>query len=455
MESLLSTILALFIAILLVDLLLPTFNATLGTELVMSFSEFHFWSRIVIVVLCVGFVSGIYPALILSSFQPTKVLKGIFRTGSKGAGFRKTMIIIQYTITIFLVVITFFMIKQLNYISNADTGMSRENIISIPFKKGMEANYSNLKNELKKIPNVKYVTGIIDRPFQLGSVTSGISWNGKDTTQSYRFTHTSTDELFTDVMEIKLVEGRYFSSEYSSDTSCIVINETAAKIIDKSPILGEVITIWGFKVKVIGVMKDFQHVQSRGKIEPLFIYYADRGFSYLLVKAQNSFDLRTMEKIKKVYSEIYPEYPFESTSLDDDYHNMYAMDNQLKSILSQFTILAILISCIGLLSLAAYIAEQQRKSLVLHKIHGASIVKILVIQLSSFTKWVLISGIIAIPLSYIALRGMYSNYAYHTELSWWVFVGALGCALVIAVITVLYQALKTARVNPVEILRYE
>ncbi|RPH31657.1 MAG: FtsX-like permease family protein [Bacteroidales bacterium] len=162
-----------------------------------------------------------------------------------------------------------------------------------------------------------------------------------------------------------------------------------------------------------------------------------------------------MNQIKKTFADFYPEYPFESTLLEDDYYKLFKTDQNLKSIIGKFTILAIFISCIGLLSLAAFIAEQQRKSLVLRKIHGASMVKILVIQLSSFTKWVIISGFIAIPLSYLAIRALLSNYANHTELSWWIFAGALGIALVVAVITVLYQAIKTARLNPVDTLRCE
>jgi len=455
MESFLSTLLSLFIAILFVDFALPIFNATLGTELVLSFTDIHFWSKILIVVLVVGILSGIYPALVLSSFQPAKVLKGVLRSGVKGAGFRKTMVIIQYTITIFLVVVTFFMFKQLNFINNVDTGMSRKNAIYIPFRKDMEPNYKSFKDEIKKISNIKFITGSRNLPFQIGSSTSNINWDGKDTTQSYLFSNTVTDEFFTDAMEIKITDGRFFSSAYPTDTSSVVINETAAKIIDKKPIVGEVLTIWGYKMKVVGIVKDFHFVHFFQKIDPLFLLYDTKGINFVILKAQNSFDPQTISQIKKVYTEFYPEYPFEFTSIDDEYRNMFAIEKQLKSILGQFTVLAILISCIGLLSLAAYIAEQQRKSLVLRKIHGASMIKILVMLLSDFTKWVIISGLIAIPLSYLTISSIFKNYAFHTEYSWWLFVGSLLAALIIAVLTVLYQAFKTARVNPVDALRYE
>ncbi|RPH26910.1 MAG: ABC transporter permease [Bacteroidales bacterium] len=164
-----------------------------------------------------------------------------------------------------------------------------------------------------------------------------------------------------------------------------------------------------------------------------------------------------MNQIKKTFADFYPEYPFESTLLEDDYYKLFKTDQDMKSIIGKFTILAIIISCIGLLSLAAFIAEQQRKSLVLRKIHGASMLRILIIQLSSFTKWVLISGIISIPLSYFAIKSLLksSKYVYHTELSWWIFAGALSFALIIAIITVLYQAFKTARLNPIDSLRCE
>jgi putative ABC transport system permease protein len=455
MESFLSTLLSLFIAILLVDLALPLFNTTVQTELTLNFYDLQFWLRIFGVVVVVGLLSGIYPALVLSSFQPAKVLKGILRSGARGAGFRKTMVIIQYTITIFLVVVTFFMFKQLSYINNTYTGMSRKNVIYIPFRKDMDSNYKNFRDELKRIPKIKYVTGSKDLPFQVGSSTSSVNWSGKDTTQSYLFSNTVTDEYFTDAMEIKMAEGRFFSSAYPSDTMSVVINETAAKIIDKKQILGEVLTIWGYKLKVIGVTKDFHMNHFFMKVQPLFLLYETRGLSFIILKAESTFDAQTTGQIKKVFADFYPEYPFESTLLDDEYHNMFSIEKNLKSILSQFTILAIFISCVGLLSLAAYIAEQQRKSLVLRKIHGASMVKILSILLGNFTKWVLISGIIAIPLSYLTISSIFKNYAYHTEYSWWLFLGALFAALIIAVLTVLYQALKTARINPVDALRYE
>ena len=455
MESFLNTLVSLFIAILLVDFVLPTFNQTLGTELRINFSDFFFWSKVFLVVIVVGFVSGIYPALVLSSFQPANVLKGIFHSGTKKAGFRKAMVIIQYTLTIHLVVITFFLVHHLNYIMNMDTGMSRKNVIYFPFKKEMGSNYRSFKNELLKIPGVKYVSGTRNLPFLIYNSTSNINWKGKDTTQSYLFSNTGTDESLADLMEIKMIEGRYYSSQFSTDTSCVVLNETAAKIINKNPILGEVINIWGEDLKVIGVIKDFNFTHLADKIQPLFLYYSLKRYDLVLIKARQSFDKNTMDQIKKVFSDFYPEQPFESTSLEDEFQRSFPIEKQIKTIIGQFTILAILISCVGLLSLAAYIAEQQRKSLVLRKIHGASLMQILIILIGSFTKWVLYSGLIAIPLSYLVLKGIFSNYYYHAKFSWWIFAGALFASLMIAILTVLYQALKTSRINPAETLRYE
>ncbi|RPH26913.1 MAG: ABC transporter permease, partial [Bacteroidales bacterium] len=308
METFLSTLLSLFIAILLVDIALPSFNESLNADLKLCLTDFLFWYKIIILVIVVGFVSGIYPALVLSSFQPAKVLKGILRSGSQGAVFRKTMVIFQYTLTIFLIILTFYLFKQLNFISNVDTGMSRKNVISIPFRKDMESNYINFKNELRKIPAIKYVTGSQHMPFNISSSTDGFSWSGKDTTQVYRFSITSSDESLADVMEIKMAEGRFYSLEYPSDTSSIVINETAAKVIDKKPILGELVTSGGHNFKIIGVMKDFYFKHFTQKMEPLFIKYKKNGFNFMLIKAQNSFDLQTMNQIKKTFADFYPEY---------------------------------------------------------------------------------------------------------------------------------------------------
>lgn len=457
MESFFSTILSLFIAILLVDLALPSFNQVLGSEVQLTFTNFTIWSKILLIVLTVGIASGIYPALVLSSFQPAKVLKGVLRSGSKGAGFRKTMVIVQYTMTIFLAVVTFYMVKQLNFVNEANTGMSRKNVLVLQFCKEMEANYKSFKDETMKIPNIKYTLGVRNVPTAISRTVNNVSWSGKDTSQSYLFANTTTDEYFTDAMEIKMIEGRYFSSQFSSDTACAVINEKAVRAIDKNPILGEVISIGGKKLKIIGVLKDFQHQHFSFGIRPMVITFNPNAktFNQILIKSETGFDSQTLKQLKRVFTDFYPNILFESSYLDSDFRQMFQIETQLKSILGQFTILAIFISCIGLLSLAAFIAEQQRKSLVIRKIHGASIVKIIIILLGNFTKWVIISGFIAVPLSYITIKGLFSKYALHTEYSWWIFAGAVGAALMIAVLTVLYQALKTARVNPVEALRYE
>jgi ABC-type antimicrobial peptide transport system permease subunit len=455
MESFLSTLISLAIAILLVDLALPSFNRILETELSIIKTNIEFWWKILLVVLSVGFFAGIYPALVLSSFQPAKVLKGILRSGAKGAGFRKTMVIIQYTVTILLVVITFFMFRHLSFVINAKTGMSRENVIYMTYIDAMNKNYLSFKDELTKLPGVRFVTGSYHLPFRIGNSTSNVDWQGKDTLQAYLFTNTRADEHLVDAMGISLTEGRFFSSKFVSDTASVVINETAAKIIGKQPIVGENINIWGDNMQVIGVMKDFNFEHFANKIQPLFILYEKERFNFVLLKLDDIKDGKTIEQIKSVFANFYPDSPFEMTYLQEEYQRMFSIESQLRKILGQFTILAIIISSVGLLSLAAFIAEQQRKSLVLRKIHGATLSQILAILLGSYTKWVFISGFIAIPLSYIALKGMFNNYTYHAEFSWWIFASAFISALVIAVLTVLYQALKTALADPVDTLRYE
>lgn len=454
-ESFLTVLISLALSILIVDLVLPAFNTLLEVNLALNFLDFTFWWKILFVVLIVGVFSSIYPAFVLSSFQPAKVLKGALRSGAKSAGFRKVMVVIQFSLTIFLVVLTFFMFGQLNYINTRETGIVREDVTVLPFRYEMLKNYDSFIGELRRVPGVKYATGTGDLPIRMSSSTSNVTWSGIDTTQAYLFTFLYSDEYMTDAMGIEMVEGRFYSSQFPFDTACIVINETAARIIDKSPIVGEVITVWSRPRKIIGVMKDFNFNHFSGKIEPLFVWYSKSSINVILVKTDSEPYAEIRESIKKTFYEFYPEFPFESTLLEDNYQKMFAMEKGMSTIFTYFSILAIVISCMGLLSLAAYIAEQQRKSLVLRKIHGASAQRVLFILLSDFTKWVIVSGIIAIPVSYVVLMQMFKNYAYHAGFSWWVFAGALGFALLIAAVTVMYQALKSARVNPAEILRYE
>ena len=454
-ESFVTTLISLALAILIVDLVLPSFNTLLEVDLSLNILDFSFWWKILLVVLVVGVFSSIYPAFVLSSFQPASVLKGSLRSGAKSAGFRKTMVVIQFTLTIFLVVLTFFMFGQLNYINTRDTGMVRENVTTLPFRHEMLRNYESFISEVRRIPGVKYATGVGDLPTRLGSSTSNVTWSGIDTTQAYLFTFMYSDEYMTDITGIEMVEGRFYSSQFPSDTACIVINEKAAKIIDRSPIVGEVITVWSRPRKIIGVMKDFNFNHFSGKIEPLFIWFSKSSINAILIKTDPEPYGDIRESIKKTFYDFYPEYPFESTLLEDQYQKMFSMEKGMSTIFTYFSVLAIIISSMGLLSLAAYIAEQQRKSLVLRKIHGASAERILLILLSDFTKWVIVSGFIAIPLSYLVLMQMFKTYTYHADFSWWICASALGFALLIAAITVLYQAIKSARVNPAEILRYE
>jgi ABC-type antimicrobial peptide transport system permease subunit len=454
-ESFLTTLISLALAILIVDLVLPSFNTLLEVELSLNFLDFSFWWKILLVVLVVGVFSSIYPAFVLSSFQPAAVLKGTLRSGVRSAGFRKTMVVVQFTLTIFLVVLTFFMFEQLHYINTRDTGMVRENVTTLPFRYEMLKNYDSFINEVRRIPGVKFATGTGDLPTRLSSSTSNVTWSGIDTTQAFLFTFMYSDENMTDIMGIEMADGRFYSSQFPSDSACIVINEKAAKIIDKSPIVGEVITVWNRPRKIIGVMKDFNFNHFSGRIEPLFVWYSKSSINVILLKTDPEPYGDIRESIKKTFYEFYPEYPFESTLLEDQYQKMFSMEKGMSTIFTNFSILAIIISSMGLLSLAAYIAEQQRKSLVLRKIHGASVERILLILLSDSTKWVIVSGFIAIPLSYLVLKQMFKSYAYHANFSWWVFAGALGSALLIAAATVMYQAVKSARVNPAEILRYE
>ena len=454
-ESFLTTLASLAVAILIVDFVLPVFNQIIGMELQLSFNDFNLWIKILVVVLAVGFVSGIYPAFVLSSFQPASVLKGNMRSGAKNAGFRKAMVIIQFTLTIFMVVVTFYMFRQLKFISTKDIGMSRKNVFSIPFRNEMQSNYKSFISELRNVPGVSYATSVSDFPFRIGSSTSSIRWSGIDTTQSYLFTFTSSDEYLIETMGMEMAEGRFYSSQFPADTGCIVLNEEAAKIIGLSPIIGETITVWGQPKQVIGIIKNFNMSHISDKINPLFVWYGHDRARMVIVKSDSPFSETTMNGVSDVFEKFYPEYPFESTNFDDVYNRMYSAEKQTQTLFAYFAVLAIIISCIGLLSLAAFIAEQQRKSLVLRKIHGATVRQVLLILLGNFTKWVFISGLIALPLSYIFLRKLFADYVYHATFSWWIFAGALLASLFVAAVTVLYQAIKSSRVNPAEILRYE
>ncbi|MEI7983836.1 MAG: FtsX-like permease family protein, partial [Bacteroidota bacterium] len=455
-ESVIISFIAFGISILLTDLFLPTFNLLSNKSLSISDWSFPFTSGLVLLTLFTGLLSGSYPAFYLSHFRPTDVLKGNLSKGARSATFRKTMVVLQFTLTIVLIINTSFLFKQFLYIQNKELGMDRENELFLTIEPQMNAKYEILRAKLKAIPEVVNVTACSEPPVRMGNSTGDIRWEGIDTVKGVLFTSMIADENLVETFKLKIVEGRNFNKRFPSDTANFLINETAARIIGKKPVTGTNFSVWGIRGKIIGVIKDFHYQHMEANIDPLFIMTAYPQYSNFVVIRLNSKNMdQAVKKVQEAVRQVYPEYPFEKGWISDIFDNMYQSEKQIRDILKYFTLLALFISCLGLLALSAYIAEQQSKEMIIRKIHGATFSQIVTMMIWEFGKYVLISAFIAVPVAWYAVDTMFRTYAYHTPVTPWVFMAACFGAILIAVVTVFYQAVKTASRNPVDYLKYE
>jgi ABC-type antimicrobial peptide transport system permease subunit len=454
-ESFLFSFFGLIIAIILTLIFLPVFNQLSDKQLVFNFTKSALLIWLIGITLVVSLISGFYPALYLSHFEPIQVLKGNLKTGAKNVIFRKIMVIFQFTLSILLLIFTIYFYKQLNFIQNKKMGFEKENIAYINLDKELLKNYDVLKRELSQIPEIKSITGCSQLPVQIGNSTSSITWPGRDTTMEVLFPFTSVDLNFFETFNMQLVEGRGFSKDFVTDSSNYIINEVAAKMIGKKPIIGEEISLWGQKGVILGVVKNFNFQHLSQPEEPLILFHSIKELQSVVFRFETKNLQETIVRIEKVWKQVNPDFPFEISFLDETFDKMYRMENRIGEIMKYFTIIGVFIACLGLLSLASFMAEQQCKAMIIRKVHGASMIQIFLLMSKEFTRWIIISAIIAFPIAYFGLNEMFKQYAFHTEISFWIFIAAAFGTLLLALSTVSYQSIKTARLNPAEILKYE
>jgi putative ABC transport system permease protein len=285
--------------------------------------------------------------------------------------------------------------------------------------------------------------------------TSGVDWEGKNEKDEILIHFLFSDRDLANTFKMKMVEGRFYSKDFGSDTSSIVINEEAAKIIGMKDPVGKTLTMWGDKLTIIGVVKNFNFKPLDTKIEPLVIRYSDNLLHSMFIRVKPGDLTGTIDYIKDVYKTFSPSAPFDYHFLDEDFDNLYRSETRMQTIFSYFAILAIIISCLGLFGLASYIAERRKKEIGIRKVLGANVFNLSYLLSLQFTKWVFISNLIAWPVAYFLMNRWLQDFAYRVDISFWLFPLAGLLVLVVALLTVLYQAIKAALVNPVKSLKYE
>jgi len=461
-ESMIYALLSLAVALVLVRLFLPWFNTLSGKTL-----SLNLWANrgILLGVLGVtavtGVLAGSYPAVFLSSFHPVRVLKGSLKAGAGGAVFRRVLVVVQFSLSVFLIIGTAVVYKQMVYMKSKALGYDKEQVLYISLRGMTSRSYGALKGELKKDPRILAVASSSHLPCSIGSNSSGVKWEGKDPEKVVLVSLCAVDYDFLDVMKIELVEGRNFSRDFKTDaTGAFLVNEEVRKLMNKKAVAGEPFSFVGRQGSVVGVMKDFHFEEMQSRIEPLAVFIDNTDGNpqwggFVLIRIAPGDVPAAVEAIRKAWNAVNPLYPFDVRFLNDRVDEMYRTEERAGGLLRTFAVLAVLIACLGLFGLASFTAEQRTREIGIRKVLGASVPRITVMLCREFFVLVLLANLLAWPAAYWVMGNWLKGYAYRTSLDLTVFVLALGSALAVAVLTVSFQAVRAAVASPSDSLKYE
>jgi putative ABC transport system permease protein len=453
-ESVFVTLIALALALLLIQILLPGFNNLIGKQLIFNyFDNFKTIPLMVIFGIGIGIIAGSYPAFFLASFNPVKVIKGIHKSEGGSARLRSGLVIFQLIVSIVLFSGSFFISKQLNFIQNKELGFNKENLLIINKANYLGNQLTSFKNELLAQPNILNITNSSSIPGRFNSSNSYFHHSVDDTRGINTFW---SDCDFTKTYQIELTEGRFFEEGNQFNDKSVVLNETAIKQLNIEDPIGKQIYS-GTKsednsLTIVGVMKDFHSLSLHEKMSPFVLIYGSG--EYLSVRISGDIQ-QNLKIIEQTWGKFSNGQILDYVFFEEDFGRLYKAEVRTRKIVSIFSALAILIACLGLLALAAFVAEQRTKEIGVRKVNGARIGEILFSLNRNFMKWVGIAFIIAVPAAWYLLNNWLGNFAYKTNLSWWVFALAGMAALVVTIITVSWISWKAATRNPVEALRYE
>lgn len=454
-ESLLIVFVAHAIAMIFVELLLPGFNTLTGKQLDVDYQSAGLYIGLITVVLFCGLLAGSYPALYLSSLNPLKTMKGSNDKNPGNAKFRRVLVIFQFSLAVLLIICTLIVGNQLNYLQNKNLGYNKDNIGYFMFDTNpRDPQLETFKKELSNNPEIVSITRARYNPVNVEGTWSGLNWTGKKEGDDVLFYGLGADEDYAKTFQLDLKEGRFFSPEYSTDNSAVVINEQAAKIMGFKNPIGEILSSGdGSKFTIIGVVKDFHFRSLHAKIEPLIMNLEPCNTFYIRMKPDKI--MSTIESIKRTYKSFNNPNPLYFHFLDQDFDNLYQTEKRMGKIFGYFTFLAIVISCLGLIGLSSFMTVSRTKEIGIRKVNGAKSTQIFTLLSREYVRWIMISIIIACPIAWYAMHKWLQNFAYRINIGWWVFILAGATAMVIALLTVGFQSYKAAGKNPVEALRYE
>jgi putative ABC transport system permease protein len=459
LESILYATVACILSIGLVQLLMPAYSNLLGYQLPSFWGNPIVYIFLVAVILIVGLLAGSYPALLLSSFSPIESLKGKLKVGKSGSFFRKALVVFQFGISVLLIISVVIIMSQMNYMRNTDLGFNKEQTMIVRFDNlAISRKKSQFKNELKTIPAVQNVSLMSGEP---GGFHDGYGFEAEGKSQEQLIFRTEyADWDFAKTLGLKIIAGRDLSENFKTDSlQSVLINRTAANTLGYTP--EQAIGKWiknlskdSLRRTIIGVVEDYHFSSMKSRIEPLVIS-PGTDKRLVLIRLKTSQLPSAIAAIKKMYTNVAPDYPFEYSFLDEQFDKAYKTESKQQSVLSIFSMIAIFIACLGLFGLASYTAIKKTKEIGIRKVLGSSVQNIILLLSKDLLKPVLIGTAIAIPIGYYAMNKWLQGFAYRISFHWWMFAIAVVVAVTIALLTVGLQALKAAIANPIKSLRTE
>ncbi len=457
-ESFVMAILSTVVAVLLILLLLPSFNSLVSKNLSLSFTDPVTWAVLLSIILVCGIVAGSYPSFYLSSFQPVRVLKGgKSTTGNKASFVRKGLVVLQFAISIILIIATIIIYQQINHVKTRDLGYDKNNLVVVPLHGNMKQNFPAIRNELLATNQVKNASLSQDAVLSYGSNTGDFGWPGKDPGKQILITIEAVSSEFIPTVGYQMNSGRNFYPNSTVDSSSVIINQTLANLLQtKEPVGSRISSGDGEELTVIGVVNDFIFNSVYSKPAPVIFYLKPENTNYLTVRLKKGDDVqKSVAAMVNVIKKIEPGYPVDYEFVDADFNKLFKTESLIGKLATLFAILAIIISCLGLFGLAAYTAERRTKEMGIRKVLGAGVSRLVTLLSIDFLKLVGIACLVAFPLAWWIMHEYLQNFEFRIDIKWTVFVAAAILALMIALITISYQAFRAALANPVKSLKDE
>jgi putative ABC transport system permease protein len=458
-ESVVMSFISTLLAILFIYCLLGAFNGLVEKDLSVNiFKPIHLLMLLIITLAC-GLIAGSYPAFYLSSFNPIGVLKGLkIKTSASAVLIRKGLVIVQFSISVILIISSILIYKQIQHVKDRDLGYTKQDLLYLNLQGNMRQHFGVIKNDLMQTGMVQNAAMSNNTVLQLGSNTGDFGWEGKDPSKQVLITVEGVTPGYISTMGMKLKEGRDFYTDAKTDSNNIIINDALAKIIGKKDIVGSLITRDGGKEKytVVGVINDFVYNNMYTAAAPLILFSDTSNVSILTVRLKPNMNLvSTLTLLEKTIKNDSPGYPVEYSFVDEEFNQLFKTESLIGKLAGVFATLAIIISCLGLFGLAAFTAERRTKEIGIRKVLGATVSNLVTLLSKDFILLVGISCIIAFPIAWWMMHNWLQDFEYRINISWWIFIGAAVLAILIALTTVSFQAIRAALSNPVKSLRTE